>query len=172
MKFAIALALLAVSADAERLTQLSPETIPTDEGMLMCEKTMEEQWDKNLAGLYKGTSVVEVNAKDAAATLVNGDNANKNPSFVVEYHPQCPHCHGMVNDFIKLADEAKKSHSKVNIMAVNMSTSSSKLSQALEVKGFPTVRLYTAPGEFKDFNGEHRDLAGFKKFLAKNNIKL
>ena len=58
---------------------------------------------------------------DAAVSALHSDSLAASPDFVAAYHPACPHCHSMVQDFIKLADKVKDSNAKVNVVAINMS---------------------------------------------------
>ena len=64
----------------------------------------------------------------------------------------------MVQDFVKVADNFHD----VNVVAINMSKSDG---EALEIDGFPTIRMYKGKKGMKDFNGESRDYQGFVQFL-------
>ena len=68
----------------------------------------------------------------------------------------------MISDFVKVADTVKD----VNVVAINMSKSDG---QALEVDGFPTIRLYKGKIGMKDFDGRSRDYNGFVDFLKREH---
>ena len=56
------------------------------------------------------------------------------PDFVVIYHPLCPYSYAMINEWKKLAKEAKRNSSPVNIVAIN----ASKLDKFdLHIRGYP-----------------------------------
>ena len=52
-----------------------------------------------------------------------------------------------------------------------MSTLDAKQSAAIKVQSYPTIRLYTAPGEFKEYKGERTE-AGYMSLLADNGVKI
>ena len=129
---------------------------------------MEQGWGTNLKGLYDGTAVRNLDGDQAIATLVEGVGF-KEPIFNVAYHPQCPHCHSMVEDFIQLAKLVKAEHVPIKITATNMSKTDGK---ALDVDGFPTIKYFKHPGKGKEFDGDHRNLAGFVDFLKRNGVNI
>ena len=126
-------------------------------------------WGMNLPGLYDGSDVINLDGKAAINELLQKSTLNNNkPDLVVAYHPQCPHCHTMVQDFKKLAQLVKAKNAPVNIVAVNMSKTMTK---DLEIDGFPTVRFYKGANKYDDCE-QRRNLEGFKKFLAAEGITL
>ena len=83
--------------------------------------------------------------------------------MVAYYHPQCPHCHGLVGDYSKFAQETSEENIGLKVYSVNMSTSDREQALAINIPGFPTVRLYTAKNEFKDFGP--RDIRELSSWL-------
>ena len=61
-----------------------------------------------------------LDGRDAKKVLIKGFDF-KYPVLVVAYHPQCPHCHKMVDDFKKLAHDMKEKKMHVELAAINMS---------------------------------------------------
>jgi thiol-disulfide isomerase/thioredoxin len=95
----------------------------------------------------------------------------EHPALVVAYHPQCPHCKTIVEDIVQLATDVAANKVGATIDAINMSTLDAKQSAAIKVQSYPTIRLYTAPGEFKDYKGERTE-AGYMALLANNGVKI
>ena len=75
----------------------------------------------------------------------------------------------MVEDFIELAKLVKAEHIPIKITATNMSKTDG---QALDVDGFPTIKLFKKPGKGKEFDGDHRNLAEFVQFLKRNGVNI
>ena len=66
--------------------------------------------------MYDNSTILQVQGEQAVQTLKNID---KEPVFVVVYHPDCPHCHKMENDYRELAKEFKDKN--VEFVAINAS---------------------------------------------------
>ena len=148
------------------MTQLSTNPVGfEDHGIMMCAKSSTSKFDNNVEGFYANSDVKVLDGSKAKKTLDDGKNFS--PSLVVAYHPQCPHCSTMVTDYKELAKEAKKQGVKVDIVSVNMSKT-----EGFEVDGYPTIRFYKSAGKFDEFDGNHRDLAGLKKFLKKEGVAI
>ena len=62
-------------------------------------------FDRNVTGLYGNSSVTEIDGDQAIQILTNSNHDHD--FFVAAYHPQCPHCTKMVDDFKSLAEEVK-----------------------------------------------------------------
>ena len=78
------------------------------------------RFDQNLTGLYGNSSVVQIDGDDAIKILNNQNHDHD--YFVAAYHPQCPHCTTMVDDFKHLAQEVKdKNITNLEVVAINMS---------------------------------------------------
>ena len=78
------------------------------------------RFDQNVTGLYGNSSVAEIDGDDALKILNNKDH--EHDYFVAAYHPQCPHCTTMVDDFKHLAQEVKdKNITNLEVVAINMS---------------------------------------------------
>ena len=149
--------------------KITKDDVPSSDELLTCGADIRtEDWKTDLPGLYDGSAVNNLDGEAAFNALKVAPFAA--PEFVVAYHPQCPHCHKMVEDYKKVAADAKEKGIKVNVIAVNMSKTG-KYADELQIDGFPTVRLYSAPGQFKEFDGEHRNYDGFVQFLKKEGVK-
>ena len=157
MKYYILLALFSLVSSIQLTTDQTPISLATS--MATCQA--EAKWDRNLPGLYDGTAVKQLEGDEILNFLNSKELLDGKPELLAFYHPQCPHCHTMVNDFVKVANDAKD----VNVVAVNMSKSDSK---ALDIKGFPTI-VYRGKKGFKDYDGSKRDYDGFMGFLKKEN---
>ena len=140
-----------------------------DDGLLMCKSTKKTHWKHDLDGFYEDSDVKELDGEESLKTLNNKHHFGKNPIFVVAYHPQCPHCKTMVDDYKQLATDFKDA--KVTIAAINMSKAHKEQSE-LDVYEFPTVRFYTKAGHFEKFHGHHRNYKGFKDFLTSKGIEI
>ena len=151
------------------LATSSAITIPEDNELLFCAQDT-EGWGRDLPGLYDGSSVISLDGDKALNELIFGKSVLKNgkPDLVVAYHPQCPHCHTMVQDFKKLAQLAKDKNAAVNIVGVNMSKTDPEL---FDIEGIPSIRLYKGPNKFDEYKS-NRTFDGFKKFLETEGIKL
>ena len=121
------------------------------------------EWKRNLPGLYDGTAVKQLDGTAAIKHFQSGELFDGKPELLAFYHPQCPHCHTMINDFVKVANDVQD----VNVVAINMSKSDSR---ALEVDGFPTIRLYKGKIGMKEYDGNKRDYSGFVDFLKRENV--
>ena len=91
-----------------------------EEATLCVAENDEGDWDSNVPGLYDNSAVRILDGRNAKSTLIKGEGFSK-PILVVAYHPQCPHCHKMVDDFKKLAQEVKDKKQEVEIASINMS---------------------------------------------------
>ena len=127
-------------------------------------------WSTNQPDLYDGQKVLNIDGENAVKALKKDQMINGHPEFVVAYHPDCPHCHKMAKDFAKLANEVSEKKSGLNLIGVNMSKTMHQLRE-LKVRELPTIRLYTAPGKYVDYQGR-RNYDGFKAFLAANNVTI
>ena len=151
-------------AGAEAVTQL--DVRPPGDDMLQTSLETAIKFDRNVDGFYDGSEVKVLEGSAATAELIKGEHFHR-PHFVLEYHPQCPHCKTMVGDFKHLAHRVHQQKLDVDIVAVNMSKSDQ---EALHPDGYPTIRFYTKPNEFKEFD-DHRSYAAFKEFLEGEGIK-
>ena len=80
--------------------QLAP---PTDDNLIVCLAEGEAaRWKNDLPGLYKDSDVIRANGDEAKSLLNTQGDGEFVPILAVAYHPQCPHCHGMVNDYKQL----------------------------------------------------------------------
>ena len=73
---------------------------------------------------------------------------NGNPELVVFYSPTCVHCHKMVQDFQKLADEVSSKKVKLTVVGVNLSKTFPFLAKQMNVTKMPTIRLYSDTNKF------------------------
>ena len=172
MKYSLALvAFMGLTQSDVNAIKITKENAPTSDELLTCGADINTGgWDMNLPNLYDGSAVNNLDGEAALNALKKGPMVDGQPEFVVAYHPQCPHCHKMVADYKKVAEDAKSKGLKLNVIAVNMSKTD-KFAEDLKIDGYPTVRLYSAPDQYKEFDGEHRDYAGFVDFLKKEGIK-
>uniref|UniRef100_A0A7S3MY22 Thioredoxin domain-containing protein n=1 Tax=Strombidium inclinatum TaxID=197538 RepID=A0A7S3MY22_9SPIT len=178
MKFT-SIAILALIGTASAVTSLKQieavapkdSTPPVESSLLACstsEAEGEQGWKQGLPGLYDNTPVKSIEGQ-SAVELLNRDTLFFNkPEFVVAYHPQCPHCTNMVQDYVKLATLVKEKDLDVNIMAINMSKSWDQ-SEQLKVNAFPTIRLFKEGHQVIEYEGHH-NYEGFVQFLKKNGI--
>ena len=84
---------------------------------------------------------------------------------MVAYHPNCPHCHSMMADYIKLAKNIKSNDVQLNVVAINMSKTMTDANE-MKIDGYPTIRLYENGDheKFVEFE-DHRKYDTFVKFL-------
>ena len=172
MKFTIAalLGLIAISTDASQVNAIKISEAPIENDFICTETEAESKgWKNNLPGFYGGTNVKEYDGANAVNFLSN--DKFEHPAFVVAYHPQCPHCKTIVEDVVQLATDVAANKVGATIDAINMSTLDAKQSAAIKVQSYPTIRLYTAPGEFKEYKGERTE-AGYMSLLADNGVKI
>ena len=173
MKYSLAIvALMGLTLNQSEVNAIKITDVPpSSDELLTCGADVHTDgaWKTDLPGLYDGSAVNNLDGEAAYNALKVGPLIDGAPEFVVAYHPQCPHCHKMVDDYKKVAADAKAKGLKLNVIAVNMSKTG-KYADELQIDGFPTVRLYSAPGQFKDFDGEHRNYDGFVQFLKKEGI--
>ena len=168
------LALLGVASAVtvqQRSTELMEETISDEYELCSVEQDL-NGFDSNVEGLYEKSDVRLLDGHDAKNVLIKGHHFDK-PILVVAYHPQCPHCHKMVDDFKKLATEIKNSNlkDKVELAAINMSMDGT--SDDLEIEAYPTIRFYKAKNDFEKFHDiAGRHYKGFKNFLALRGFKM
>ena len=165
----VSLAVLALigTSEAHKLLQNAMTSMSQVEGMdnlLQC-KADEQGFEDGLEGFYENSAVTTLDGDNVPSHLLkHGKEFGDKPMLVVAYHPQCPHCKTMVNDYMKLATEAN-AEGKVGIAAVNMSLSSDS-EDKLKLDGYPTVRFYTKPGHYEKFHDHKgRNYEGFKHFL-------
>merc|ERR1740117_2030087 len=163
MKFTKYLAISSLLAVASSI-QLSEEPRPFEDEF--CMNKVEGGFDTNQPGLYDGSAVTQIDGDQAIQVLTSKTHLNDKTEFVAAYHPQCPHCHTMVADFKKLAQDAKDKNLPLEIVAINMSKTDP---EKAGIEGFPTVRLYTKEGEMKEFEA-HRNIAQFEQFLKLNGF--
>ena len=121
-------------------------------------------WSTNQPDLYDGQKVLNIDGEKAVKALTSDQMINGHPEFVVAYHPDCPHCHKMAKDFEKLASEVSEKKSGLNLIGVNMSKTMKQLRE-LKVSQLPTIRLYTAPDKYVEYQGR-RNYDAMKAFLA------
>ena len=169
---AVAMLAMAGTAEAAKLNLVATPA-PYDEDLSMCMADLNGEmtgFDQNQPGLYEKSDVRLVDGADAKKVLIKGEGFEK-PMLVVAYHPQCPHCHHMVEDFKKLAHEMKEHKQGVELAAINMSMEHT--SQKLGIEAFPTIRYYTKAGAFEKYHDKAgRHYVGFKSFLASKGFKL
>ena len=107
---------------------------------------------------------MQIDGEKATQHFASGELFGGKPELLAFYHPQCPHCHTMIEDFVKVADN----HKEVNVVAINMSKSDAR---ALDVNGYPTIRLNKGKeGGLKAFDGRRRDYNGFEEFLKREGV--
>ena len=98
-------------------------------------------------------------------------NPHSEPVFVLFYHPKCPWCKKIFQEWIKLAQRFNVDGSGVKIEAVNGSYC---LKRLLGVKTYPDFRLFrqgTDPqGVRMPKDPANRTFEGFSKFLKENGI--
>lgn len=82
---------------------------------------------------------------------------NNHTEFVVAYHPKCPHCHTMVDDFKKLAKIVKDKKLELELVAINMSKTDG---DAAGIEGVPTVKLIKKDGKIENYE-DHRKMDAF-----------
>ena len=132
--------------------------------------------------LYEGTPVREINGAAALAELHEGkfgegtdnsmvSNKFKKPELLVMYRPTCPHCHEMQYDYIALAQLLSEHKVPVQVSAMNLSRSMAQV-DAYKIDGAPTIRLYTAPKEFVEYEGWKPSATNLVMFLEENGVKI
>ena len=113
--------------------------------------TCELKFDKDVPGIYEG-SEVEILDGQAAVEAMSGNNELYHSAFLATiYHPQCPHCHTMHDDFVKLAHTVKEQQAPVKIVATNASKFQRADIDSLNFRGVPAIRYYTGPGKYVEF---------------------
>ena len=131
---------------------------------------------QNLPDLYNNKTVKNVNGQQAYKMLTQDKMINGNPELVVFYSPTCVHCHKMVQDFQKLADEVSSKKVKLTVVGVNLSKTFPFLAKQMNVTKMPTIRLYSDTNkftQFKELKDGARSYQSFVNFLkAKANIKI
>ena len=173
MKYSLALVAfmgLSLNQGDVNAIKITKETVPSTEGRLTCRADGAQKTD--LPGLYDDESAVNnLDGEAALNALTKGPMVDGHPEFVVAYHPQCADCHHMVDDFKKVAVHVKVKGLKLNVIAVNMSKTG-KYANDLKIEGFPTIRFYDSPGNYKEFDGRiaGTDYDGFVQFLKKEGI--
>ena len=126
-------------------------------------------WSTNLPGFYEKTAVVEVDGEAAKNKFTASSFAK--PTLMVAYHPQCPHCKTIVNDVTALATDIGQNKVDAEVDGVNMSKLNKNQTLALNVKGFPTIRLYRKDGTQEEYKGERTE-AGYMEFLAAQGVTI
>ena len=61
--------------------------------------------------------------------------------MVVAYHPQCPHCHSIVQEYKKFATKVKNDKAPLDVLAINVSKTEPQQEKAMKIEGYPTIRL-------------------------------
>jgi len=96
----------------------------------------------------------------------NFNDSIKNDSWLVWYYADwCGHCKAMENEWENLESKCDK-NKRLNIAKVN-DQYISQLEKNPNVRGFPTIKLYSNGNEVKDYDGE-RNSNSFLKFLKSN----
>ena len=149
MKYSLALVAfmgLTLNQSDVNAIKITKDEAPASDELLTCGADINTDggWKTDLPGLYDGSAVTNLDGEAALTALKKGPMVDGVPEFVVAYHPQCPHCHKMVEDYKKVAEEAKTKGVKLSVIGVNMSKTG-KYADDLKIDGFPTVRLYSAP---------------------------
>ena len=120
----------------------------------------EFSFDKNGIRDWKGPEALNMMASYKAL-----------PTFVMFYHPLCPWCKRVFEEWVKLGKEFNVDGTGVSIEAVNGSYSATR--EEIGVKTFPDFRLFVGGNPYglhmpKDPSS--RTVAGFTKFLKENGI--
>ena len=80
-------------------------------------------WDQNLPNLYDNQDgIIQYSGSQAADAFTSKPLINGQPELMLAYHPQCPHCHSVQGDIIKLSEELKSEDLGASVVAINMST--------------------------------------------------
>ena len=74
-----------------------------------------------MEGIYENTEVEVLDGHDAVEAMVGAEPHHGVPFLAAIYHPECPHCHPMHDDFVRLAETVKEQKLPVSIVAVNAS---------------------------------------------------
>lgn len=101
----------------------------------------------------------------------SGDAIESTPGdkLVMFYADWCPHCQAIKPDVEELQQELqndKVNGKKVTIVLVDC-VKEEDMASKYEVEGFPTLILFKANGDKKDFDGD-RSKEGIKSFLEDN----
>ena len=100
-----------------------------------------KNFDNNVPGLYDNSTVAQIDGDQGVQILTN--KSHEKNLVVAAYHPQCPHCTHMVQDYKILADEVKDKKLDLEVVAINMSKTDF---EAAGIEGVPVIRLYKKDG--------------------------
>ncbi len=136
-----------------------------------------EKWERNLPDLYSGASQVkELSASHANYILdkISKDSTDAklpgNKAQLVEaYHPNCKSCKSFEQDYEQLAGYLKEKGIPIDVSAINFSKQDDL---SLNIDAYPTFRLYTDVGKFKEFDGDDLTLDSMKKWLLQYELKV
>jgi len=126
-----------------------------------------------LAGTYKGFQKSEPipESNDEPVTILVGKNFNDialdttKDVFVEFYAPWCGHCKKLApvwDELGKAFDDNEK------IVIAKMDATANSVPDEINVKGFPTLILFTADNKQGITYSGERDLASLKKFVTEN----
>jgi protein disulfide-isomerase A1 len=130
-------------------------------------------WKNGKVSSYLKSEPVPKQEYDGNVRVLVGKNFDEvvydtSKDVLVEFYaPWCGHCKSLAPDYEKLAAEFRNS----NVVIAKMDATANE-AKGVAVKGFPTIRFYSANNKKpEDFNGD-RNFEGLKKFvLEKANAK-
>ncbi|KAK5650473.1 hypothetical protein RI129_001502 [Pyrocoelia pectoralis] len=97
--------------------------------------------------------------------------ASSTPTLVMFYAPWCGHCKRMKPQFMKAADELKAEGINGRL-AIFDCTENPKITEEMDISGYPTVRLYVNGKYVKDYVGNRSmdDLISFMKTKLRDEL--
>ena len=87
-------------------------------------------------------------------------------TFVMYYAPWCGHCKTAKPEFAKLGDLQTISGKNVKIMMVDPEEEPEKVMKGVNVRGYPTIHLYSSAGTLVSEYSGQRTQDGFLSFLS------
>ncbi|KAB0802017.1 hypothetical protein PPYR_04203 [Photinus pyralis] len=113
---------------------------------------------------------------DSNIVVLNDDSFKKEissptPTLVMFYAPWCGHCKRMKPQFTKAADELKAEGVTARF-AIFDCTENPKITEEMDISGYPTVKLYVNGKFVKDYTGNRsfEDLKSFMKTKLKDEL--
>ena len=119
----------------------------------------------------KFSSSIEVTIKDFK--LKDGEYFLKNngkKGLLLIYAPWCGYCQMLAPEWKRFYTKHKDNYVIKSLNVENKQAGNNKISEALGVQGFPTIKTIETSGKItKNFEGE-RNIKNFEKYLSGNNI--
>lgn len=111
-------------------------------------------WKLLIVSTILGLSLAEEKAPGAPSLDDKNFAAQvgSSPHFVMFYAPWCGHCKAMKADYA-LAAKQLTEEGVSHVLATVDATVESELGKRFEVRGYPTIKLFSMGKEVEDYNG-------------------